>query len=154
MENGREIIKVSGEWMMGLNDVKAKAEAMEATNGGHIYGGGKDGDGFVDAKHMIPEVFDGKDEGWNKWKESVEEYVKMKDRGVWVKMNSVKDTEEEIGDEFEGNDGEMLMSLLKLKAKGELRYDIDPLIKCRICSRYDGMDAGQRSLVQVWHQKG
>ena len=43
-------------------------------------GGGKDKCGLVEAKHMVPEVFDGKDEDWNQWKESVEEYVKMKEK--------------------------------------------------------------------------
>jgi hypothetical protein len=68
---------------------------------------------------MVPEVFDGKDEGWNQWKESMEEYVKMKEKGVWSKMDSVKNTEEEVDERLEGNEGEMLMTLLKLKAKGE-----------------------------------
>ena len=140
METSREMTKMFGECMKGLNDVRAKVEAMEATNGGHNYGGGKGGGGLVDAKHMIPEVFDGKDEAWNKWKESVEEYVKMKDRGVWVKMNSVKDTEEEIGDEFEGNEGEMLMSLLQLKAKGEA----ERIVKGVRASR--GLEAWRRLL--------
>ena len=34
-------------------------------------------------------------------------------------MDSVKNTEEEVDERLEGNEGEMLMTLLKLKAKGE-----------------------------------
>ena len=34
-------------------------------------------------------------------------------------MDSAKNTEEEVDEMLEGNEGEMLMTLLKLKAKGE-----------------------------------
>ena len=97
--------------------VVQEVETKMSSGAGGSNGGGVGG--LVDAKHMIPEVFDGKDESWKKWKESVEEYVKMKEKKVWMKMESVKNMEDEVDEHLEGNEGEMLMTLLKLKAKGE-----------------------------------
>ena len=64
------------------NTLDARVKAVEANNVGQSCGRGNDKGGLVEAKHMVPELFDGKDEGWNQWNESVGEYVKMKEKGV------------------------------------------------------------------------
>ena len=74
------VMQQIASWMQMWNTLDARVKAVEANNVGQSFGGGKDKCGLVEAKHMVPEVFDGKDEGWNQWKESVEEYVKMKER--------------------------------------------------------------------------
>ena len=78
----------------------------------------------MEAKHIVPEDFDGKEKGWKLWKEKVEMYVAVKNPEVKKEMDKVKGMAEDLGKE-EGLPGELIWSFLKYKTKGKGQDGMD-----------------------------
>jgi len=125
-----QVTRAQGE---AIGRLQQQVEDLRNTGGGGSQGhGGGSAEkifGYLPLKEMVPNIFDGKLEGWRKWKDDVIDFAEMMRPGVKELLKEAELEEVTVGTTWTGKSGNPLAQmemiriwrLLKQKTEGEAR---------------------------------